>query len=161
LIGRVRRRLLILCLIGGMAAVVTPKPLLAVQFSSGFIDIADGCTGVGCIDGEKTFVISKSAPVSGVQTQLGDTATVVNGTLAAFAAPATIVIGSCTVSGDLGCGHTSGTIGSSLQLGDPGLGLNAQTRFFRHTATVVVPAMTAPLAVPIPEPRYVDTNSNR
>ncbi len=73
------------------------------------------------------FVISESALVSGVQTQLDETATVVNGTLAAFSAPATIVIGSCTVSGDLGCGLTSGTIGSSLQLGDPGLGLNAQT----------------------------------
>ena len=105
---------------------VTPKPLHAVQFSSGFIDIADGCTGVGCFDREKMFVIRESAPVSGVQTQLDDTATVVNGTLAASAAPATIVIGSCTVSGDLGCGLTSGTIGPSLQLGDPGLGLNAQ-----------------------------------
>ncbi len=77
-----------LFLIGGMAAVVTPKPLLAVQFSSGFIDIVDGCTGVGCFEGEKTFVISESAPVSGVQTQLDDKATVVNGMLAAFAAPA-------------------------------------------------------------------------
>jgi hypothetical protein len=114
LIGRIRRGLLILCLIGGMAAVVTPNPLLAVQFSSECIDIADGCTGVGCFDGEKTIVISESAPVSGVQTKLDDTATVVNGTLAAFARPATSVIGSCTVSGDLGCGLTCGTIGSSL-----------------------------------------------
>ena len=140
---------------------VTPKPLHAVQFSSGFIDIADGCTGVGYFDGEKMVVSSESAPVSGVQTQLDDTATVVNGMLAVFAAPATILIRSCTVSGDWGCGLTSGTIGSSLQLGDPGLGLNAQTRFFRHSATIVAPAETAPPAVPIPEPRYVDTYSNR
>ncbi len=71
-----------------MAAVVTPKPLLAVQISSGFIDIADRCTGVGSFEGEKTFVISESALVSGVQTQLDDRVTVVNGTLAAFAPPA-------------------------------------------------------------------------